>query len=105
MPGANAELTAEDVDVESVRRAEVLLLQLEVPLETVVAAARGRHAAPSSSPRRRRSRCRPSCSTRVDVLVPNEHELAQLAGAAPGERTPARAGRAGPLGRRAARSW
>ena len=40
VPGANAALTAEDADVESVRRATVLLLQLEVPLATVEAAAR-----------------------------------------------------------------
>src|SRR3712207_9429983 len=40
VPGANAELAPGDADVESVRRASVLLLQLEVPLETVEAAAR-----------------------------------------------------------------
>src|SRR3954465_839445 len=35
VPGANATLTPEDADVESVRRAQVVLLQLEVPIGTV----------------------------------------------------------------------
>ena len=85
-PGANAALTPEDVDVDSVRRARVLLLQLEVPLPTVLAAARATTgtvvltpAPPQPLPA--------ELLDRVDVLVPNEHELAQLAGEAPGERT------------------
>jgi ribokinase len=88
VPGANGELTPEDVDVDSVRRALVLLLQLEVPLPTVAAAARTATgtvvltpAPPQPLPA--------DLLDRVDVLVPNEHELAQLAGAAPGERSPA----------------
>jgi ribokinase len=86
VPGANAVLTPEDVAVESVRRALVLLLQLEVPMPTVVAAARAATgtvvltpAPPQPLPA--------ELLDRVDVLVPNEHELAQLAGEAPGERT------------------
>src|SRR3954468_2116018 len=39
VPGANAELTADDAVADPVRRADVVLLQLEVPLETVRAAA------------------------------------------------------------------
>jgi ribokinase len=85
-PGANAALAPEDVDVDSVRRARVLLLQLEVPLPTVLAAARATTgtvvltpAPPQPLPA--------ELLDRVDVLVPNEHELAQLAGEAPGERT------------------
>jgi ribokinase len=88
VPGANAELTAADADVESVRRADVLLLQLEVPLATVTAAAAaatGRvvltPAPPQPLPQ--------ELLARVDVLVPNEHELAQLAGEPAGERSPA----------------
>jgi ribokinase len=88
VPGANAELTPEDADVESVHRAAVLLLQLEVPLETVRAAARAATgtvvltpAPPQPLP--------DDLWEHVDVLVPNEHELAQLAGASPGEREPA----------------
>jgi ribokinase len=40
VPGANGAVTAADADLASVRTARVLLLQLEVPLETVTAAAR-----------------------------------------------------------------
>ncbi len=88
VPGANEVLTPEDVDVEPVHRAVVLLLQLEVPMETVVAAAAAARgtvvltpAPPQPLPE--------ALLARVDVLIPNEHELVQLAGAAPGERTPA----------------
>ena len=88
VPGANAELTPEDVAVDSVRRATVLLLQLEVPLETVQAAAEATGgtvvltpAPPQPLPR--------ALLDRVDVLVPNEHELVQLAGEPPGVRAPA----------------
>jgi ribokinase len=88
VPGANAALTPEDADVESVRRARVVLLQLETPMETVTAAARAASgtvvltpAPPQPLPAALREH--------VDVLVPNEHELAQLAGVEPGERSPA----------------
>jgi ribokinase len=88
VPGANAHLTAEDADVESVRRAAVVLLQLEVPLDTVQAAAQAATgivvltpAPPQPLPA--------ALWERVDVLVPNEHELVQLAGVAVGERSPA----------------
>jgi ribokinase len=87
VPGANGELRPADVDVDSVRRARVLLLQLEVPLDTVEAAARIAEgtvvltpAPPQAVPA--------ALLDRVDVLVPNEHELVQLAGADPGERSP-----------------
>jgi ribokinase len=87
VPGANGQLTAADVDVDSVRRAKVVLLQLEVPLDTVGAAARAATgtvvltpAPPQPLPG--------DLLNRVDVLVPNEHELAHLAGAEPGERSP-----------------
>ena len=88
VPGANAELTPEDADVESVHRAVVLLLQLEVPLATVHGAARAATgtvvltpAPPQPLPA--------DLLELVDVLVPNEHELAQLAGVPAGERPPA----------------
>ncbi|SDE40755.1 ribokinase [Blastococcus fimeti] len=87
-PGANEALTPEDVDVEPVHRADVLLLQLEVPMETVVAAAaaaRGTVVLTPAPPRPLPE----ALLARVDVLVPNEHELVQLAGALPDERTPA----------------
>ena len=44
VPGANAALTPADVDVEPVHRAGVVLLQLETPMPTVLAAARARGA-------------------------------------------------------------
>jgi ribokinase len=87
VPGANAELRPADVDVAAVREARVVLLQLEVPLETVQAAAAVATgtvvltpAPPQPLP--------DGLLARVDVLVPNEHELLQLAGARPGDRTP-----------------
>jgi ribokinase len=88
VPGANAELTAADAEVDPVRRARVLLLQLEVPLDTVRAAARtatGTVVLTPAPPQQLPT----ELWERVDVLVPNEHELAQLAGVAAGERAPA----------------
>lgn len=88
VPGANAALTPDDVDVAAVQRAAVVLLQLEVPLATVQAAADAASgtvvltpAPPQPLP--------PELLQRVAVLVPNEHELVQLAGADPAPRTPA----------------
>jgi ribokinase len=88
LPGANARLTPEDADVDPVRRADVVLLQLEVPLETVAAAAATASgtvvltpAPPQPLPA--------GLLARVDVLVPNEHELVQLARARPAARGPA----------------
>jgi ribokinase len=88
VPGANAALTPADVDVAAVRQATVVLLQLETPLETVLAAAQAaaglvvlNPAPPQPLPA--------DLLGLVDVLVPNEHELVRLAGAAEGERGPA----------------
>ena len=88
VPGANAELRPADVDVESVRRATVLLLQLEVPLATVAAAARATRGTVVLNPAPAQP-LPPDLLAEVDVLVPNEHELAQLAGVPDGERPPA----------------
>ena len=88
VPGANAALTATDVDVESVHRAGVLLLQLETPLPTVLAAARATGGTVVLNP----APAQPlpaELLAAVDVLVPNEHELVQLAGADALERSPA----------------
>jgi ribokinase len=88
VPGANARLTPEDVDADPVRSADVVLLQLEVPLATVTAAATAATgtvvltpAPPQPLPA--------ELIGRVDVLVPNEHELVRLAGAPARERSPA----------------
>jgi ribokinase len=88
VPTGSATIPVEEgTDAESVRRARVVLLQLEVPLGTVQAAARAATgtvvltpAPPQPLPA--------ELLEHVDVLVPNEHELAQLAGAEPGERSP-----------------
>ncbi|MCU1668688.1 MAG: rbsK2 [Blastococcus sp.] len=88
VPGANGELRPEDADVESVHRARVLLLQLEVPLDTVLAAATATRGTVVLTPAP--SQPLPAeLLDRVDVLVPNEHELAALAGVPAGERSPA----------------
>ncbi|SDY45882.1 ribokinase [Geodermatophilus africanus] len=77
VPGANAELGPADVDVAAVRRARVVLLQLEVPLETVQAAAAlapGTVVLTPAPPQPLPD----GLLARVDVLVPNEHELLHL---------------------------
>lgn len=87
VPGANAELAPADVDTAAVRDARVVLLQLEVPLATVEAAAavaRGTVVLTPAPPQPLPA----GLLARVDVLLPNEHELVQLAGAPAGERTP-----------------
>jgi ribokinase len=65
-----------------------VLLQLEVPLETVEAAAQAATGTVVLTPAPPRP-LPAALLEHVDVLVPNEHELAQLAGAQPGERSPA----------------
>ena len=85
-PGANARLTPDDVAAAgtALAAAAVTLLQLEVPLETVAAAARtaGGKVVLNPAP----VRALPSALLgEVDVLVPNRVELAQLtAGRVPG---------------------
>ena len=78
-PGANAEVSAEDVRVDAVAGAQVLLVQLEIPLAAVTAAIAHTDgivvlnpAPPTDLP--------PDLLAQVDVLVPNERELARLAG-------------------------
>jgi len=85
VPGANGALAPEDADIEPVRTARVVLLQLEVPIQTVTAAAQAATGTVVLTPAPPRPLPR-ALMERVDVLVPNEHELAQLAGVAAGER-------------------
>jgi ribokinase len=88
VPGANAVLSPQDADVERVRAADVVLLQLEVPLATVQAAAAAAGGTVVLTP----APAQPLPAELLDlvhVLVPNEHELAALAGVEPAERTPA----------------
>jgi ribokinase len=81
-PGANARLTAEDVAAAgaALRAAAVTLLQLEVPLEAVAAAARAAGGRVVLNPAPVRA-LPEELLGEVDVLVPNRVELAQLAGA------------------------
>jgi ribokinase len=78
-PGANSRLSPADVDVAVVRDASIVLAQLEIPLETVVAAAAvttGRFVLNPAPPQELPA----ELLARVDVLVPNETELARLCG-------------------------
>ena len=86
VPGANAELAPADVGIDVVRRADVVLLQLEVPPAAVEAAARAATGTVVLTPAPPRP-LPAALLERVNVLVPNEHELLHLTGAAPGERT------------------
>ena len=79
VPGANGRLSAADVAVDAVRTADVVLLQLEVPLDAVraaAAAARGTVVLTPAPP----GPLPADLLGHVGVLVPNEHELAALAG-------------------------
>lgn len=78
-PGANAALSADDVRVPAVHAAAVVLLQLEVPMLTVTAAAVAAGGLVVLNPAPTAELPRP-LRERVDVLVPNEWELGRLAG-------------------------
>lgn len=81
-PGANSRVTPADVEASEdiLGSAGVLLLQLEIPIETVVAAARAASGTVILNPAPARS-IPPSLLEAVDVIVPNRSELAVLAGA------------------------
>ena len=88
VPGANGRVTPADVGIDEVRTADVVLMQLEIPLEAVQAAAdaaRGTVVLTPAPPRP----LPPGLLAAVGVLVPNEHELRDLAGADEGEAGPA----------------
>jgi ribokinase len=81
-PGANGRVTEVDVKQAGnlVSSAGVVLLQLEIPIEAVVAAARMATGTVILNPAPARQ-LPPSLLEAVDVLVPNRSELALLAGA------------------------
>jgi ribokinase len=81
-PGANARLTADDVDAAgaALRAAAVTLLQLEVPLDAVAAAARAAGGRVVLNPAPVQA-LPEELLGEVDALVPNRVELAQLAAA------------------------
>jgi ribokinase len=81
-PGANGKVTPADVDSVSFQDADMLLLQLEIPLETVVHAAsvarqNGLRVILNPAPARQLP---DSLLADVDILVPNESELQLLSG-------------------------
>jgi ribokinase len=81
-PGANGALRPAHLDAEVIGGAAAVLLQLEVPLETVEAAALLARGTVVLNP----APARPlgeGLLARADVLVPNRSELGALAGSAP----------------------
>ena len=81
-PGANARLRPADVESAEpiLRTARVVLLQLEVPMEIAVAAARSAAGTVVLNPAPAQP-LPPALLGSVDVLVPNRSELAVLTGA------------------------
>lgn len=87
-PGANQRVTPEDVDraKEAIAQADAVVLQLEIPAETVahsirLARSMGVRVVLNPAPIRPMSK---DLLGMVDVLVPNQHEAAELVGK-PGE--------------------
>jgi ribokinase len=79
-PGANARLSPAHLDHALLASAEVVLAQLEVPLETVDAAVHAAGGTVLLNPAPARE-LPPSLLAKVDVLIPNRSELGLLAGA------------------------
>lgn len=82
-PGANAHLTPGLVaQCSALASAKVVLLQLEVPVGAVAAAAVAANGIVILNPAPAHPAAR-QLLTGVDVVVPNEHELAAMAGTGP----------------------
>lgn len=86
-PGANSRVSPADVDAahESIVRADIILIQLEIPLETVayavsLAKAVGTRVLLNPAPVRHTNPLPDDLLRQVDVLTPNEHEAAGLLG-------------------------
>jgi ribokinase len=80
--GANMRVSVADLDVIDWRDVAVLLVQLEIPIETVTEAMRRAHAAGvlvilDPAPSRG---CPPDILALADILTPNETEAGDLAG-------------------------
>ena len=87
VPGANGRLTPQDIDnaEEIIASSESIVLQLEIPLPSVIqaintAARRGVRVILNAAPARPLS---PDLLSKVDYLIVNEHEAALLTGLAP----------------------
>lgn len=83
VPGANGELCKEDIDRQrqSIEQCEIVVLQLEVPLETVgytlrLAKELGKTTVLNPAPARTLD---DEILRHVDFLIPNEHELQMIA--------------------------
>jgi ribokinase len=81
-PGANSALVPGDIGGDALNGASAVLLQLEIPLATVAAAAAAATVRVVLNPAPAVP-LGPDLLADVDVLVPNRTELALLAGAAP----------------------
>lgn len=80
-PGANSEVTIEDGTAGRLGEADVILAQLEIPLETVSSAARARREGATFVLNAAPSRPLPAdVLEEVDVLVVNEPEAREVAG-------------------------
>ncbi|WP_127128483.1 ribokinase [Georgenia sp. SYP-B2076] len=91
-PGANSLLTVDDRAAARLAQADVVLAQLEVPLETVLAAARARRRGAVFALNAAPSRDLPAdVWAEVDLLIVNEHEAADLARTTGGEQSAAEA--------------
>jgi ribokinase len=78
-PGANHRLVAEDVTTPSVAHADVVLVQLEIPIEAASAAIRAARGLVVLNPAPPEL-LEPGVLELVDVLVPNMSELGVLTG-------------------------
>lgn len=97
VPGVNNDFTAEDVERDAglLKGARLVLLQLENPSPTVLAAAKAARAAgarvildPAPAPQQALP---PELVRSVDIMTPNETEAAILTGFAPGTLEPSQA--------------
>jgi ribokinase len=84
VPGANFALTPEDIwqQREAIEKSEIVILQLEIPLETVVytlqlAKQLGKTTILNPAPAKMLTE---DVLKHVDILIPNEHELSKLTG-------------------------
>ncbi|GGP94549.1 ribokinase [Streptosporangium pseudovulgare] len=82
VPGANGAVTAPSAeDLAVIARSDALLLQLELPMEAVVSAARQARVPVVLTPAPARELPRELLDA-VDLIVPNEHEAEALTGLA-----------------------
>mgnify|MGYP001157831902 FL=1 len=84
VPGANHQVSKKDIDenMELIEEADLVLLQLEIPLETVeyavsVAKKLGKKVVLNPAPAQQLSS---ELLSQIDILTPNEIELAELSG-------------------------